>query len=63
MSNVLAIIPLLSTSFKFLSFAPIININSILLCFIEKHLFDSMLVKMIKHARPSSLIRLSQLNV
>ena len=46
MSSVLAIISFLFTSFKFLLFAPIININSILLCFVERHPFDSMLVKM-----------------
>ena len=36
---------------------------SILLCFIDKYSFDSMLVKMSKHARRSSFIYLSQLNL
>ena len=48
MSSVLSIISLISTSFKFLSFARIIKINSIFVRFTEKYPFDSMLVKMLK---------------
>ena len=37
--------------------------NSILVCFIEKHPLDRMPVEMLKHARRSSLIPLLQLNL
>ena len=42
------VISLLSTSFKFLSFARILKINSILRWFTERHPLDSMLVEMLK---------------